>query len=325
MVHTLELTSRGLDGKKFKYGRYSLDTLVSAVNILASNDFCRRRMLENSFIVVRVLFRLLQSFHESTVMLRTDESKYAAIELAEKEINAISTLLATDLQVDDELCQRLISRGLASMMISIYERTNPNPPIDEDGPRLLIRLNCWSFGHAGETLPILKTPGSSLKIGSLAHGSVIEVSSKEYFKVVQENDYSKIPIHLRPVQEPPAPHYRLIGGQGFVRCSSADHNFALALTVGSESKSKVREIVKLLLGFDKFDPEDPVNIASREAARLALEENARLYADQFCLFDFTLIKSPFLILFSCVLCQSERRTCIHGGSNSGPRRKNSTV
>jgi hypothetical protein len=234
-------------------------------------------MLENSFVVVRVLFRLLQSFHESTVMLLTDEAKNAAIELAEKEISAIATLLATDLQVDEELCQRLISRGLASMLISIYERKNPDPPIDDDGSRLLIRLNCWSFGHAGETLPILKTPGSSLKVGSLTHGSVVEVSSKEHFKVVQENDYSKIPIHLRPVHEPLIPHYRLIDGQGFIRCSSTDHNFALALTVGSEAKNKVREVVKLLLGFDKFDPEDPINVASEEAARLALEKKAQMY------------------------------------------------
>jgi len=233
-------------------------------------------MLEKSFVVVRILFRLIQSAHESSTMLTTDDTKTAAIDLMEQEIKALSTLLTTDLQTDDELCKRLISRGLASLLISIYERKDPDPLLDEDGLRLLIRLNCWSFGHAGETLPILKTPGSSLKVGALAHGDVIEVSSKEHFKVVEENDYSKIPIHLRPVYEPPAPHFRLVDGRGFVRCSSEDHNFATALIVGPEAKQRVREIVTLLMGYDKFNPLDPVNVAAEEAARLEQEAKSRM-------------------------------------------------
>ena len=75
----------------------------------------------------------------------------------------------------------------------MYEQ--PSTPLapDEHGPRLLLRLSCWIIGHAGEYLPILKAPESSLKAGKLLHGEVVEVRETLFYKPQEENDYSKIP------------------------------------------------------------------------------------------------------------------------------------
>jgi hypothetical protein len=160
---------------------------------------------------------------------------------------------------DDELCERLIARGLATLLMEMYER--PDLPLepDLDGSRSLLRLSCWITGHSGEFLPILVRPGSSLKVGKLIHGDVVEVSDKLHYKVIEENDYSKIPVHLRPPQEVALPHYRLSDGRGFLQKESADHFFAAVFNVSSTTKEVIRSILKTLMGYDKYDPADPVN------------------------------------------------------------------
>jgi hypothetical protein len=183
--------------------------LIKAIYLLSKDVVCRNIIINSFFNVVRILFRLLQNFHEGGKSNALIGGGGSDISLADLIIKTLHSLLIEELERDEELCQRLISRKFASLFMSIYElKESPLEP-DDDGTRSLLRLNCWITGHSGEYLPILKGPGSSLKVGSLYHGDLAEVSDKFHYKPTEENDFSKIPIHLRPKEEPPKPHYRL--------------------------------------------------------------------------------------------------------------------
>lgn len=175
IVSALDLTFRGLNGTNFTFGRYRLSTLVYAIKHLVKDEICCKIILNNAFNVVKSLFRLLQEFHEGGKSSPVIGGGVDDVFLAEAEIETLHSLLVSELERDNELCERLISRGLATLLISIYERKDSPLEPDEDGPKSLLRLSCWLSGHAGESLSILPRPGSSLKVGSLMHGDVVEV------------------------------------------------------------------------------------------------------------------------------------------------------
>ena len=57
----------------------------------------------------------------------------------------------------------------------------------------------------------------------------------------------------------PQPHYKLCDGRGFVAKESSDHRFDAVETVGDAAKGVIRRILKVLLQYDKYDPNDPVH------------------------------------------------------------------
>ena len=167
IASALDLTIRGLNGTNFTFGRYSLETLVSAMQHLVKDDACRSIVLRDAFVVVRMLFRLLQDFHQGAAAptVAGIGGGGSDVTLAEAEISTLSSLLVTELARDDELCERLIARGLATLLIAMYERPDSNfVEPDEDGPCEVLRLSCWMCGHQGDALLVLPRPGSSLKV-----------------------------------------------------------------------------------------------------------------------------------------------------------------
>ena len=259
VVSALDLTLRQLNGTHYTFGRYNLKTLLNCVRFLAKDGSCKKFFLSDAFEVVRMLYTILQNFHEARKPHPVAGGGGDDIELAEMAIDTLAVLLVTELERDNELCERLISRGLATLLVEMYERPDVPLESDENGSRLLLRLSCWIVGHGGEYLPILKYPGSSLKVGKLFHGEEVVVSEELFYKtIVEDPDFRKIPAYLRPPKEIAYPHYRLSDGRGYVRKESNDHNFANAYTVSKETKSIIRIVLKTLLGYDKYDPADPV-------------------------------------------------------------------
>lgn len=260
VVSAFDLTLRELNGTDYTFGRYNLKTLLNSIRFLVKDGSCKKFVLSDAFEVVKMLYLLLQNFHQAKRPHPVVGGGGSDVELAEVAIETLIALLVTELERDSELCERLIARGLATLLIEMYERPDLPLEADENGSRSLLRLSCWIVGKGGEYLPILKYPGSSLKTGKLYHGEEVEVSDQLCYKqIVEDPDYAKIPPHLRPPKEIAHPHYKLSDGRGYLRKESHDHCFAQAYTVSRDCKAAIRTVLKTVLGYDKYDPDDPIN------------------------------------------------------------------
>jgi TIR domain len=60
----------------------------------------------------------------------------------------------------------------------------------------------------------------------------------------------------------------------FVPCSGPEHCFTPVLSLGKAAKETLRAVLKTLLGYDTFDPDDPVNMAAAAAAAAARSPTA---------------------------------------------------